>query len=182
MKARKILTAAAILALVLGASTPIMAANKTLTPTTPSDTTNVTADVTEAYTVTIPETIAFANPLITSGTNWTTQTVNDAVSASNVLIPSDKLLQVSVGDPEDLYVRSNNNEDTDVNFTVTVNGSTTPLDESNAVVLTKTAGEPGTTVSASLTLTQSTLAQYSGDYKGTMTFVCKLVDTTSAGA
>ena len=162
-----------------------MAENTTITEKTQggSDTTTVNASVTQAYTVTIPETIDLGTLKRSTDSNTVNMaTAKATVKASNVLIPSDKLLQVSVGDSEDLYVRSNNNEDTDVNFTVTVNGSTTPLDESNAVVLTKTAGEPGTTVSASLTLTQSTLAQYSGDYEGTMTFVCGLVNTTGAGA
>ena len=178
MKARKVLTAAAILALVLGAGMPAMAENtKTITEKTQggSDTTTVNASVTQAYTVTIPTEVNLGE--LTAGSDM--KEADLPVSVSNLLIPKGTQLQISVdgnGQNAAFVIDAGGAQ---ITYCVQKNNSTALSEPGVYAVVNAGYQESATDISGKVI--QSSEVEHAGNYSGTLTFVCEVITPSGTG-
>lgn len=181
MKIKKALTTLAITTVLTAAlAAPALAVEPTPTtkdivyPTATTDYSTVTAAVDNAYKVTIPEKIDFGK-LNKDSTG--DELIEDlTVSATSVVIPADKKLNVTVkgsgaSDAFTITTTGGGNMEYDVyNTTDTTGTSISP----NSTFTDFEAGIPSTTQTVNGKVKLKNAPVHSGDYTGTLTFTCSI--------
>ena len=184
---KKFIALALVIIMMAAIAVPAMAADKTVdqdsTGTDRTPTTLVTFGVTDGYTVTVPATVEF-------GTNLFTETT---VSAEDVIIPGNKVLQVKIasdttaGKTAFTMVATNGSDpveykvSTSFDFENGTYAEATDVCTNGTVVLevvsNQTDDEDNVTLAKSATLYFGTPGtNQSGDYSDTLTFSVDLAD------
>ena len=176
MKIKKALIPIAVTAVLTAIlAAPALAADKQIVyPTATTDSSTVTAAVSNAYTVTIPETIDFGK--LTKDSTGDALIKDLTVSATDVVIPADKKLNVTVkgsgaSDAFTITTTGGGNMDYDVyNTTDTTGTSISP----NSTFKDFEAGNPSATQTVNGKVKLKNAPVHSGDYTGTLTFTCSI--------
>lgn len=179
MKAKTILTTLMLTGLLALGAAPALAADPTPTPTTtikpasPSASTEVKASVNQDYTVTIPNSIDFGT-LDNKSTNLSQDL---KISATNVLIPASKVLNVKVTSNEGSFVVKAGDASVNYNLYNTKEGSPAAIEYGKEFTAFE-GGKPAENQEVNGQITLANAPLNSGTYTGTLTFTCSVDDVT----
>lgn len=185
MKIKKTLTTLALTGLLTAVLAAPALAKEIVQPTPPTTVAtgdaSVTAEVADAYTVTIPEKIELPN-LSVDGANYATE--SSSITGKNIVIPEGQQLKVTV-DPSKFQLKVNNVANTAVPFKLTVGSVDISYNTTSSETMFTTfeGGKPETEQTQNFSVTQTNKASYASTaankYTGTITFTCTVADKTT---
>ena len=183
MKIKKTLTTLALTGLLTATLAAPALAKEIVQPTPPTTVAtgdaSVTAEVADAYTVTIPEKIDFGKLTKDSTDNALIKELN--ISATGVVIPADQVLNVKVkGNGTSDAFTINTAVGGNIGYNVyNTSGTTGDGITTGGTFQDFAAGKPSTTQTVDGRVKLKNAPVYSGSYTGTLTFTCTVENKTT---